>query len=82
MTAILAPKRSTDWDTRIDALGFTIDSHTLRISCTRDKTEAIKIALFDHWSESRRQAKAREVVIMAGKLWNLTYVVGAGRYFV
>ena len=43
VTPILAPKQSTDWDTRIDALGFTINSHTLRISFTREKTEAIKI---------------------------------------
>ena len=82
VTPILAPKKSTDWDTSIDALGFTINSHSLRISFPREKTEAIKSLLHDHWPESRRQAKARDVLSMAGKLWNLTYVVRAGRYFV
>ena len=31
---------------------------------------------------TRRQAKVREVLSMAGNLWNLTYVVRAGKYFV
>ena len=30
----------------------------------------------------RRQAKVREVLSTAGKLWNLTCVVRGGRYFV
>ena len=30
----------------------------------------------------RRRASARDVLTVAGKLWNLTYVVRAGRYFV
>ena len=33
-TPILAPKKSTGWDTTIDALGFTINLHTMRISLT------------------------------------------------
>ena len=44
----------------------------IRISCTREKTEAITRLLFDHWPASRRQAKANEFLSMAGKLWNLT----------
>ena len=82
VTPILAPKKSTDWDTTIDALGFTINSHTMRISVPREKTEAIKRLLFEQWPQSRRQAKVGDVLSMAGKLWNLTYVVRAGRYFV
>ena len=45
VTPILVPKKSTDWDTTIDALCFTINSHILRISCTREKTGAIKSCL-------------------------------------
>ena len=37
LTPILAPKKSMDWDTTIDALGFTISSHTMRISVPRGK---------------------------------------------
>ena len=81
-TPILAPKKSTDWDTTIDALGFTVNSHTLRISYPREKTGAIKRLLYDQWPASRRYAKVKEVLSVTGKLWNLTYVVRAGRYFV
>ena len=79
VTPILAPKKNTDGDTTIDVLGFTINSHTLIISCTREKTESIKILLFEHWPASRQQEKAREVLSLACKLWKLTYLVRAGR---
>ena len=39
-TPIPAPKKSTDWNTTIDALGFTINSHTMRISLTREKNRS------------------------------------------
>ena len=38
--------------------------------------------LFDQWPVSRRRASVRSVLIVVGMLWNLTYVVRAGRYFV
>ena len=82
VTPILTPKKSTDWDTAIDLLGFTVNSHTLRISFPRQKTETIIALLHEDWPVSRRCAKAREVLSMAGKLWNLAYVVRADRYFV
>ena len=34
---IIAPKKSTKWDTTIDALGFTNNSHIMRISFPREK---------------------------------------------
>ena len=49
---------------------------------TREKTVAIARLLHDHWPSRRRRAKARDVLGMAGKVWNLTYVVRAGKYFV
>ena len=82
VTPILAPKNSTDWHTTINALGFTIISHTMRISFPREKVDAIKRLQHEQCPVTRRQAKVREVLSMAGKLWNLTYVVRAGRYFV
>ena len=82
VTPILAPKKSTNWATTIDTLAFTINSHTMRISFPREKVHAIKRLLREQWPVDRRQATVREVLSMAGKLWNLTYVVRAGRYFV
>ena len=57
-------------------------AHVMRISVPREKIEAMKRLLFEQWPQSSREATARDVLSMAGKLWNLTYVVRAGRYFV
>ena len=38
--------------------------------------------LLEQWPHSRRKAMARDVYSMAGKVWNLTHVVRAIRYFV
>ena len=48
-TPILTPKKNTYWNSTIDALGFTINSHTIRISLTREKNEAITRVRHDHW---------------------------------
>ena len=79
---ILAPKKSTDWDTVIDALGFSIDSHAGRIATTPERVEAIRTTLESDWPCDRKQASVQDVLSIAGKLWNLTYVIRAGRYFV
>ena len=81
-TPILAPKKSTDWDTTVDLLGFTVKTHTVRITVTEGKISAIRLTLEQEWPLTRKQASAQEVLSVAGKLWNLTYVVRAGRYFV
>ena len=59
-----------------------MNTHTLRISVTEGKIAAIRLTLEQEWSLTRKQASAQEVFSVAGKLWNLTYVVRAGRYFV
>eukprot|EP00904_Undaria_pinnatifida_P013748 jgi/Undpi1/9503/HiC_scaffold_27.g11959.m1 len=52
-------------------------AHVMRISVPREKIEAMKRLLFEQWPQSSREATARDVLSMAGKLWNLTYVVRA-----
>ena len=81
-TSILAPQKSTDWYTTVDLPGFTVNTHTLRVSVTEEKIDAISRTLEQDWPFTRKQASAQEVLSVAGKLWNLTYVVRAGRYFV
>ena len=79
---ILAPQKSTDWNTTVDLLGFTVNTYTLRISVTEGKIAAIRLTLEQEWPLTRKQASAPEVLSVAGKLWILTYVVRAGRYLV
>ena len=81
-TPILAPKKRSNWNTTLDFLGFVINSHTFEISATTKQAQAIKTALVDDWPRCRRRATAQEVFSSAGKLWNLTYVIRAGKYFV
>ena len=81
VSPILAPEKSTDWDSTIDALGFTINSHTMRISFPREKGNDIKMLLLDQGPLSRRRASATDVLSVVGKLWDLTYVVQEGRHF-
>ena len=81
VTPILPPQKSTDWDTTVDLLRFTVNTHTLRVLVTQGKIATIRLTLEQEWPLTRKQASAQEVFV-AGKLWNLTYVVRAGRYFV
>ena len=53
----------------------------MKISFPRVKVDAIKSLLQQQSPVTRRQAKVREVLSMARKLWNLTYVVRAGKCF-
>ena len=79
VTPVLVPKKSTNKDTTIDALGFNINSNTMRISVPREKIETIKRMLFEQWPQSRREATAWDELSMAGKLWNPRYVGRTGR---
>ena len=81
-TPILAPKKSSNWNTTLEFLGFVINSHTLEISVTTKKAQVVKTALVDDWPRCRWRATAQGVFRFAGKLWNLTYVIRAGKYFV
>ena len=79
---ILAPNKSTEWNSIVDALGFTINTHTMWISIIKERVDAIRDTLEQDWPRSKQYAQAQDVLSMAGKLWNLTYVARAGRYFV
>ena len=81
-TPILASIKSTDSDTTVDLLGFTVNTHTLRIAVTEEKITSIILTLEQECQLTRKQTSAHEILSVAGKLWNLTYVVRAGRYFV
>ena len=68
---ILSLKKSTNWDTTVDALGYT-----------RENVAALRDLLEREWLSERAEASTQEVLSIAGKLSNLTFVVRAGRYFV
>ena len=51
---ILAPKKSSNWNTTLELLDFVINSHTLEVLATTKKAQAIKTALVDDWPRCRR----------------------------
>ena len=75
-------KRAQNWDTTVDLLGFTVNTYTLRTAVTEVNIATIRLTVDQEWPLTRKQAIAQKVLSVAGKLWNLTYVVKAGRYFV
>ena len=80
---ILFPKKSMNWDTTVkNALGYTINTHIMRISMAQEKIAALRDLLERKWPSERAEGSAQEVLSIAGKLWNLTFVVRAGRHFV
>ena len=54
----------------------------MRISTTLAKIKAIRELLEREWPCDRKEANAQEVLRVAGKLWDLTFVVRAGRHIV
>ena len=52
-TPILAPKKSTNWDTTVDALGYTINTHSMTIAITQEKVATIRGLLDKLWSPNR-----------------------------
>ena len=54
----------------------------MKISFPREEADAITRLLLDPWPASQMPSRAGDVLNMAGQLWNLTYVVQAGRNFV
>ena len=39
---IISPQISTNWDTTVHALGYTVNTHTMRITTTPEKVAALK----------------------------------------
>ena len=75
-------KKELELEHNLRVLRFRCQLTHARISVTIKKAQAIQTALVDDWPRCRRQATAQEVFSIAGKLWNLTYVIRAGKYFV
>ena len=69
---ILAPKKGINWNSIADALGFTVNTHTMRISITNKRVDAIRDTLEQDWPRSKQHAPAQDLLSMAAKLWALT----------
>ena len=48
---ILAPTKNTAWNSIVDALGSTINTHTMRISITKEGVDAIRDTSEQDWQD-------------------------------
>ena len=73
--------KTTSWDTRMEMLGWTIDTGSMTISVTQEKVAQLR-ALSAEWPTDRRVATVKEVRSLLGKLLHLCEVVRPGKFFV
>ena len=77
----MSHKKVTDWAPRPEVLGFDLDTERLTISLPGGKINQLP-EMLEEWPEERNKATVREVLVLAGKMHNVAYVIGPGRYFV
>ena len=78
---LFAREKTTSWDTRMEMLGWTIDTGSMTISVTQEKVAQLR-ALSAEWPTDRRVATVKEVRSLLGKLLHLCEVVRPGKFFV
>lgn len=78
---LLSRDKITSWDTRMDMLGWTIDTKAMTISVPQEKIAKLR-ALLQEWPSDRERASVKEVRSLLGKLLHLSEVVRPGRFFV
>ena len=78
---VLAPRKITDWQTKQEVLGFTIDTHHIRILIPSRKIRDIH-EILSLRPTHRDVAQAREAWSLTGKLRNMATIILPGRYFI
>ena len=78
---LFAREKTTSWDTRMEMLGWMIDTESMTISVTQENVAQLR-ALSAEWPTDRRVATVKEVRSLLGKLLHLCEVVRPGKFFV
>ena len=78
---LFSQHKITSWDTRMDMLGWSIDTVAMSISVSQEKVAQLRATLAQ-WPVDRRVASVREVRSLVGKLLYLSEVVRPGNFFV
>lgn len=72
----------TNWDTAVDFLGHTTDTHKMTLDVTSERIKAVRTTKETDWPRDTQFASVQEVLSIAGTLWNLTCIMRAVKYFV
>ena len=78
---LFAREKITSWDTRMEMLGWMIDTVAMTISVTQERVVQLR-ALLAQWPAERRAAPVKEVRSLLGKLLHLCEVVRPGKFFI
>lgn len=78
---MFAPEKVTSWDTRMEMLGWSIDTVAMTTSVPQEKVVQLR-ALLDEWPVDRREAPVKAVRSLLGKMLHLSEVVRPGKFFV
>ena len=76
---LFAREKTTSWDTRMEMLGWTIDTVSMTTSVTQAKMAQLR-DLVGEWPTDRRVATVKEVRSLLGKLLHLCEVVRPGKF--
>ena len=77
---LLSHKKVTDRAPPQKVLGFDLGTEIMTISLPDRKINELR-EMLEEWPEEKNKATVREVLVLAGKLHHVAYMVRPGRYF-
>ena len=78
---LLSTSKITNWDTRLEVLGWIINTEALTVTLSSHKRLKLR-SLLAEWPRSRASASARQVSKLAGFLRHISLAVRPGLFFV
>lgn len=78
---LISPTKVTNFETRLEVLGWVLDTEQLTISMTDRKQHRLS-RLLHAWPESRAIATARQVSELTGFLMHVSFALRPGKFFV
>ena len=78
---LLSARKITDWDTRLEVLGWIVDTEALTVTLPSHKRLKLR-SLLAAWPASRASASAKQVSQLAGFLMHVSFAVRPGSFFV
>ena len=78
---LFAQEKTTPWDTRVEMLGWMIDTVAMTISVPLAKIAQLR-ELLAEWPTDRQSASVKDVRSLLGKLLHLCEVIRPGKFFV
>ena len=78
---LLSASKITNWDTRLEVLGWLVDTEALTVTAPPHKRLKLRLLLAE-WPSTRTYASAKQVSQLAGFLMHISFAVRHGSLFV